>query len=532
MSEKLTDKDIDKIFRDSVDNMATEPSESFWINASEDTLFKSTQAHTREVYKWKAIAYTLGAILLALSAYIVYTQRQVTGVKDQVNLLEKKIGQIPDNAAVQPTTQVATVLHENKPAANAPAAISTTRETVATPHTAHQSKNIQHSQTIAHNFVTSKTSANYTAESSIAFNNKPVSAENKVASPGAVVLNEPISPSTATNTLQKATTPPAAGNVDMATLNNTAEQTTSAENKPQQTTASTNTPAAAANNTTTTDATPKSITGASKSSLQTVPAKPLTDSVTATTQQNGATATTGSKKFLSHLSASVFYEPYLADEFFENDASDNTVINNVVSSEEEVNPYQVGLRLGYDISSHLSVYTGCYFYNFKVSIQPTTIYAQQQNGQEKYYFQTSLGDVTCPYTTASTSNNGIVINGIATADYISVPALLRYNFINTGKWKIYTTAGVIANIVIYKKMNVHWQDFAWDQGNAVEGISNSQMTSYSYYVSPGISYNCFKGFSVYIEPSIQGSPILWGKNTASKNSPPYIGAGGGIIYHF
>jgi len=42
MSEKLTNDNIDKIFRNSIDNMETQPSENFWIDVSEDPLSKAS----------------------------------------------------------------------------------------------------------------------------------------------------------------------------------------------------------------------------------------------------------------------------------------------------------------------------------------------------------------------------------------------------------------------------------------------------------------------------------------------------------
>lgn len=535
MNEKLTNKDIDNIFRNSVENLETEPSESFWIKASEDTLFKSTQAHSREVTRWKMVAFALAAMLLASSAYVVYTQKQVSIIKHEVSRLEKKTEQTPalGNAIVAQNAghnQIPLAATEKK---NYAAVTSVPASSSVISSVNH--KAVQHGTGYAlassqKAIVNSNTTFNKALPVAAYPANEAASATNTIVAakgnPAPLVAASENNVSVTTNPpdempVQKTTAAePAKGNVSSASGilvdNNTADVTT-----------------ASAGNAMPSQQEPATAPNDKKPAAQTqVTAKTVTGNAAAPQAGTPTPAATGNK-IVSHLAASLFYEPYLSDELFEKDMADNTIINNVVSSEEEVNPYKLGVRIGYDISPRLSVISGCYYYSFRVSVKPTVIYAQkQQNGDVGYYFQTSLGIVTCPYEYTPKAGDGIVINGMATATYLSIPLLLKYTFINTGNLKLYVTAGVAANMVTYSKMSMHWQNFSWEEGDAVEGISGSQMTHYTYYFSPGISYKLVKGFSVYAEPSIQGSPVLWGKSTSSANSAPFIGAGGGITYHF
>lgn len=204
-----------------------------------------------------------------------------------------------------------------------------------------------------------------------------------------------------------------------------------------------------------------------------------------------------------------------------------------MTNEEESNPYMVGLRLGYDISSHWSVITGFYYYNYKVDISPVTIYAQQQqNGEVGYSLQTSLGSVNCQYNGTPCIGDAMKINGTATARYFSIPLQVKYNFMNNHKIGFYLTGGATVNIVAYSKMNLHWQDFKWEVGDELEGIQSSKSIYASFYVAPGISYHFYKGFSLYLEPSVLGSPSFFGKSNSSNPSPVFVGLGGGLTYHF
>src|ERR1700722_17729421 len=102
MSEKLTNNNIDDIFRDSISNMETQPSEGFWIKTSESALFKSTLARRKAVGRWKLVAAALAIALVSLSAYIIYMQKQIGDINQRLAIAEKQ-------SAVPPSVNVPVV---------------------------------------------------------------------------------------------------------------------------------------------------------------------------------------------------------------------------------------------------------------------------------------------------------------------------------------------------------------------------------------------------------------------------------------
>lgn len=491
MSEKLTNDNLDDIFRNSIDNLETEPSENFWINASEDTLFKSTQAGKRSVFKWRMVAASLLVMLLGLSAYVVYLQRQLVVIKGKLAGVEVNNG----NTKVAQNNVVAS-LHELKNVAKS----SATNETSAS----------------------SNNAVDISTEKPIPVNNNPtvisatVSNNNEAETNDNLAINSPIKKQDRhhTHPLNYHSNPSIAAN-SSAMSSNIYSPITSA----------------AINNT--------AVPGNLQNELITLNANSISFIPINTTQQDIASdgiepvqnyvrPLDEKKRFLSRFSLSLFYEPYISDELLENESSDIVTYNNVSANEEEVNPFSLGLKASYDISRHFSIMLGCTYYNFNVSVSPTTIYAEKQsNGDIAYFFQTSVGTVQCPYANNTKAGDGIVVSGEEKVSYISIPLQLKYNFNPVNRLNFYVTGGIQGNVVITKRMDMHWQDFNWGQGNVIEGIDNRKKFYESYYVAPGISYRIIKGISIYLEPSLEGSPVF-----SSQKGTPYVGVGGGITYHF
>ncbi|HSY77665.1 MAG TPA: hypothetical protein VK890_12445 [Bacteroidia bacterium] len=470
MGEKLTNKDFDDIFREGINDMDTQPSESFWIKASEDSLFNSTQAKKKAVGKWKLIAASLAAAVVVLSAYIIYQQKEINGIGQRPVITEKK------NIA-QPIVSIissnASQIQHPKPGQK-----TVTENTTVKPLPAIRYKKGTVTQIVQ--------SSNYT--------------QNKISSPPSV----PRVSGLASNS----------NNGNNFSSNNSGLNVVDNQN-PQE-----DISAFSSNSIQLLNATYSSSITTNSSDLL-IPADNIVP-VQNNIKPEG-------KSFLSKLSVSLFYEPYLSDELLENQSADIVTYNNVSGNEEEVKPFIAGIKMGYDISKHWTVTTGCFYYNFTVGVSPTTIYAQkQQNGDVGYSFQTGMGAVTCPYINPNPNvGEAITVGGNEIANYISIPLQVKYNFITTGNWRFYLTAGVTANIVAYRKMVMHWEENTLSAGNATEGIENSKKIYGSYYFAPAISYSFLKQFSVFLEPSLQGSPVF----SSAKNSTPYIGIGTGITYH-
>ncbi|HWY97851.1 MAG TPA: hypothetical protein VNY36_02090, partial [Bacteroidia bacterium] len=450
MGEKLTNKDFDNIFREGINDIDTHPSEGFWIKASEDSLFNSTQAKKKAVGKWKLIAASLAAVVVVLSAYIIYQQKEINGISQRPVLDEKK-------------------------------SISQPIVSTISSHASQTQLSQPEQKTVNENSVV-KLLPNIKYK-------KGTSTHTQVAQSN---HNENIKISTSPSVATVADVGSNSKNGNNYTANNSPLKAVDNQN-PQN-----NTSAFFSNSI-------QLLDGNYNSSISTNSSGLLIPADNIVPVQNNMKPE--SKSVLSKISVSLFYQPYLSDELLENQSADIVTYNNVSGNEEEVRPFIAGIKMGYDISKHWTVTTGCLYYNFIVGVSPTAIYAQkQQNGDVGYSFQTGMGAVTCPYISPNPNvGEAITVSGNEISNYISIPLQVKYNFITAGKWGFYLTAGVVANIVAYRKMAMHWEENNQSAGNATEGIDNSKKIYGSYYVAPAISYKVFKGISLFIEPSLQGS---------------------------
>jgi|GEM_PF-1777609 hypothetical protein len=492
MSEKLTNDNIDKIFRDSIDDVETQPSENFWINASEDALFKNNLANSKAISNWKLVAASLAAALVFISAYLIYTQKQLSNINKQLVAVKetsgnqnKDIALIPTNTSAAPVSAKQEKLQpvtEQKEHSAKKHKVAASKVQYATQNASLLKKKM--SAVSKHNIIASNTSQNIS------------SVKKKILKSSSVSV----------------------------VSNNSTQQNS-------------------INNVVITDQSESDVKSNNTTSANNLVALTNTDRVSIPLINNQATTITPDyiepvqpeikvaerKTLLSKMSISLFCEPYISDELIENEANDIVTINNVSANEEEVNPYTIGVKVSYDISKHWTITTGCLFYNFDVSVSPATIYAQKQsNGDVGYSFQTSVGTVSCPYGANPSVGDFMVISGKEIVNYLSVPLQIKYNVLNTGNLGLYVSGGAMFNIVAYREMTMHWQDYAWNQGNATEGIDNSKKIYSSFYFAPGVSYRLFNTFSIFIEPSLQGSPVF----SSITKSTPYLGIGAGITYHF
>ncbi len=510
MSEKLTNNNIDDIFRNSIDNMETEPSESFWINASEDALFKSNLIKKRSINRWRIVAAVFSIAVMGLTAYIIYMQKQLNDVKSKLVAAEHV-------TYIQP----------------APVANSTTVGTSAAPVITKQAtsqaeersaKKVVKQQEVKHEIATNSNTSLKSVQP-LVYEKKKHKKHDHINASASTALNSTNVSSTAQPLVyeRKRHKKHEHGN----TITASAVNSNKVGNNGTVYT-STNEPIASNASTTEVSEGPEFINVNGNNTIPQASALPLAISNNIEPVQS-TVSSAARKNILSKLSVSLFFEPYISDELLENEATDIVTVNNVSANEEEAHPFVAGLKVDYNILKNLSITTGCLFYSFNVSVAPTTIYAQkQQNGEVGYSFQTSIGTVNCPYVKSPKVGDGMVVSGEEKASYICIPIQLKYNFITNSKWGLYLTGGIEANIIALRQMDMQWRDFNWDEGNAKEGIDNSKKIYTSYYLAPGVRYNLYKGISIFLEPSLQGSPIF----SKGANTLPYAGIGTGITYHF
>ena len=473
---------IDDIFRDSIENMETPPSESFWIKTSEEALFKSNLADKKAIGKWKLVAAALAIVLVSLSEYVIYMQREIGKLSNKVNVINKEI-------VSGPVTRANITIDKRVEASNDITIVNKENSDKTEIHSAFSNIPKRNSLNSSEGYISRARSKKGTS----------------------VVMNHKVKKHFGRN----------------SHINNINKVIVTPDNDLIATSSGKNTDNNRTGNYSNKEVTLKGISNLYLPMANTAEV-PIMDNMFTITEDSPSKK----QSLLSRLSVSLFYEPYITDELFENDATDITTVNSVVSSEEEAKPYIAGMRVEYKISPHLSILTGCSFYDFKVSVDPTTIFAQKMsNGEISYAFHTSVGTVNCPYSAANAYvGDAIIVKGMYTSNYVSIPVYIKYNFLRNSNWNVYLIGGVNANMVVYRKMDMHWQDSRWDQGDAIEGIAGPSNVYGSLYFSPGISYMLYKGLSIYAEPSLQSAPVFISSAGISKTNSLFTGIGTGIIY--
>ena len=100
MSSRHPDNDIDKIFKNAIEPVDTEPSDKFWNKAYDDIIKREGQVNNSQVHRWKVIAYTLAAAFVILVFFTFYMNGKINTIQKQVTEVEKN--------------QPAPIVHENE----------------------------------------------------------------------------------------------------------------------------------------------------------------------------------------------------------------------------------------------------------------------------------------------------------------------------------------------------------------------------------------------------------------------------------
>jgi hypothetical protein len=244
------------------------------------------------------------------------------------------------------------------------------------------------------------------------------------------------------------------------------------------------------------------------------------------------------KDILSKLSLSAFYAPGITNDFLrdkDNDPTNAITAHALKSRQDGDGTFATGLRLAYDISNRWSIITGCYYSLYSYNINPTIIYAQQQeNGTVGYSITTSSGTVFLPYSTGTAHiGDSIKVKGSSSRGYLSIPLQAKYKIAIGRKLDFYATGGFSVNFAHYKETQIHWENTALQEGDlSVQNINGLNMVQYSYNFGFGAEYLVRRGLSIYAEPYLNGSFTSINNNTPVITYPYFFGLAFGVSYHF
>ncbi len=518
MSENYDDdEDLEKlIFKGGLASGAVEPSEKFWNKAYENILERDARAGKKSAKRWRSAFFATGTVALLIGSYAFYVHNEVSEIRQQLTTIETTQKTIVQ----QNTSQTTLAVHKEKTTSGND--IITTNSANKIPNATVVNETKYNGTASANSFtntIKAKQIGSHANASGFAYSVNPSHSNvgTAEASPASNTINE----NTENNPNPVASIQ--AGNSSIPTIQTSAN------------------PAAVAANST---QVPPPAPTPSVSSNTAAKSVAVNNTAAKTADLDSSNALYLDRKpirfkdILAKTSISAFYAPGVTDDFLHdknNDPTKSITAKDIKTHQDGDGTFATGLRLAYDLSDRWSLFTGCYYSLYSYNINPTVIYAQQQeNGQVGYSITTSSGTVFIPYSAGTTHvGDSIKIRGSSSRGYLSIPVQAKYKLPVSSNLAFYVTGGFAVNIANYKETRINWENTAFQEGNvSVQDIYGLNMVQYSYNIGIGAQYLICRGLSVYAEPYLDGSFTSINNNTPVITYPYFFGAALGVTYHF
>jgi hypothetical protein len=500
MSDNYKDQDIEKlIFGGALASGSIEPSEGFWNKAYEDILQREGSLSRKRVLRWKTGFYAMAAIALLMVWYGVSMRNEVNDIKQQVNTLSSS----------------STIMNQN----------ITLKEAAKTiENSSSATKNTSTKEEISHITVTNSKSPLKPENNLVtSYNKRTWLATQKQNSKANLTIITNSGLSQTENSNIAVTKENNDGNKTISIPGNNSQQAPASNALP---TNSPSTPTASIQN----DNTP-----VINKKLDSATANSVVDTVNSTFTVKKPVTLAG---ILSKISVSAFYAPGITDDFLStknNDPTNAITADELKTHQDGDGTMAIGLRVSYDISDKWTIQTGCYYSKYSYNINPTVIYAQQQeNGQVGYAINTSSGTDFIPNSSVPAHlGDSIQVRGNSSRGYISIPLQVKYKFWAGTRLSFYVDAGFSVNMANYEQTSLHWENTAFQEGDvSINDIYGLNSIQYSYNLGFGAAYLVRRGLSVYTEPFVNGAVTSINKNTPVIIYPYFFGWSFGLTYHF
>lgn len=475
MSNKQEDNEIDRFFRDSIDNIETEPSDRFWNKAYEGILKNENKGYEQRLMLWRGISVVLALSVSALIAYNIYTNHKVTTIEKQIATIEHKEVQIPAQK-VQPVNNPSTLLAKN--AAQQEKNQSSQNGTMAHETMPARNASIMLGYKVNRNGPWQTTARHHQHSSQdIAYSDAKHGSNSEMYDRSAIkniIYLDERTPS----------------EITMHTLAKTDSALSALD---------------------------------ASDSLYMVPIGPPVAGVS-------------HRKILSKLSVNAFGAPSIVRQTMkDNNPNDNISIGDIQSKEHQQSGYSAGINLGFDLSPRFTLEAGLCYRVYKYTISPTTVDVNTDELGDGYSFATSSGTIYMPYIPAYTStgyDTTATANGHIIRSYVSIPLRLKYNFLSSPRFGVYISAGGAANVLVYNYANVHCQN-TWGQEDVyVYDMEGATPVNFSYLLGLGAELKLGRGFAIYAEPTYMGAITPNIKSKAMTIYSSYFDFAGGLSYHF
>ncbi|MBL0200304.1 MAG: outer membrane beta-barrel protein [Chitinophagaceae bacterium] len=250
---------------------------------------------------------------------------------------------------------------------------------------------------------------------------------------------------------------------------------------------------------------------------------------------NNSIAKTASKKTSkpSRFSFTPFFSPDIAWYRLQDDKLGSQPDNAKELEKEERHEfsYTYGVLADYKINKHWGLQSGVTLSNTNITVEPKTIYAQQDNtGGVKYRINTSSG---YGYVLPSFSSNPAIGDSLYaftsthSLQYIGIPLAVTYN-ITKGKFKFNALAGISANILTRAKLEATLEKGFNNSIETVDNIQGLKKVYFSGLAGIGVDYKLTKKTSMVFAPTMRFALNSINKDAPVKSYPMSFGFNVGL----
>jgi hypothetical protein len=240
---------------------------------------------------------------------------------------------------------------------------------------------------------------------------------------------------------------------------------------------------------------------------------------------------------LNHPSARFSLQPFFSPEIAWYRLQDDLVTNQTETAsaldkeEKHEFSYSYGVLVNYRLNKHWVLQSGLGITNSTISVDPKTIFAQQDNtGKVKYRVNSSsgYGYVLPSYTANPAVGDSLyALTSTHTLQYLSVPLVVA-RVINKGKFSFSARAGISADILLKGRLETTVEK-GFD--NSTETISNLQglkKLHFNALAGMGIDYSVSRRVAIAFTPTLRVALTSINKDAVVKSYPTSFGFATGI----
>ncbi len=256
-------------------------------------------------------------------------------------------------------------------------------------------------------------------------------------------------------------------------------------------------------------------------------------------KENNLTTDTKSKKpqqKKSKFTLTAFAAPDFSAYRLENDELSSYDNKNRIAKREQsdISP-TVGFLIGYKLSKKITLQSGVTYSSSNISIDPSKIYAEKDNGGTvKYRYNTSFG---YGYLLPSFSNNPAVgdslfANGANhTLNYISIPVIVKYD-IGHKKITFHPGIGIAFNFLTKATLTTDVENSFNRETEYISKLESIKKSGVSLLFTPELQYQLSKKWGISAMPYFKYSLGAVNKGNVVKTYPYTFGLGIGAVYKF